>query len=326
MIFSIRIKKEFDKAHSDDLIQMLPAGRGEIPLVIQKSKLIVTALAITSGQVLHLSGSTGTGKTSFLNALIFEPRNWKYLCRNLGLLYKPLRVFTHSAVGFESPAELFYRRAINENGTYDEPSNLLRDLKRLQRKYDDYYNVIWISEMLRMPPTVQNAFVELINQKIFDSKGNVIGSKKIAWLFDSNYQAAQDENLYFELSQFDEALKARNTVNLTFDYLDIHQEVEVLKKLLKDQFESDFSEILIIKLVEISAEIRKEKLQGKYPTLPMPTFRQYMGFFHLAKAQKLTEETLFDVTIFGFASESDQESLKEIYLDTTRKYEYEEIE
>jgi hypothetical protein len=203
-------------------------------------------------------------------------------------------------------------------------SDLLKGLKKLQHNNDKFYNVIWISEMLRMPSNVQSAFVELINQKIFDSKGKVIGIKKLAWLFDSNYQAAQDENFFFELSQFDEAFKARNTVCLTFDYLSIFQEVSILKKLLKEQFQKDFSEILLFKVVEVSAKVREEKLNGKFSSLPMPTFRQYLGFFNLANANKLTEKILFDVTIFGFATKVDRTALEDIYQDIYNKYEREE--
>ncbi len=323
-IYSITKKREFEKAHNDDFIQMIAASATETPVTIQKSKLVVATLAIISGEVLHLSGATGTGKTSFLNALLFEPRNWKYMCQNLNLPHYPIRVFSHSAVGLETPSELFYRRSINEKGTFDEMSDLLKDMKKLQRNNDKYYNVIWISEMLRMPSNVQSAFVELINQKVFDSKGKVIGVKKLAWLFDSNYQAAQDENFFFELSQFDEAFKARNTVCLTFEYLNIFQEVGILKKLLKEQFQKDFSEILLFKVVEVSAKIREEKLKGKFPSLPMPTFRQYLGFFNLANANKLTEEILFDVTIFGFATKEDHTALEDIYQEIYNKYEREE--
>lgn len=322
MVFKIEKVSEFKQARDNDLIRMLPAAKGNNPMYVEKYKLISLVLAIVYNEIVHLSGPTGTGKTSLLHALIDQPLNWRWMCTHLNIAFKRLRVFAHSAVSFESPAELFYRRAIGPDGTFDEPSYLLQDLKKLYRHADRYYNAMWISEMLRMPSTVQNAFVELINQKSTDAKGKVIGKgKKIAWIFDSNYQAAQDERFFFELSQFDEALKARNTVCLTFDYLSQQQEIDILSSSLSAEDRKDIPDMVLALLVEMAANIRQGKFEGKYEALPMPTFRQYLGFLKLLKRGHLTVERLAEVVLFGFASEEDLVELRELFESTISKYE-----
>ncbi len=326
MHYDITKKQEFEKADTRDLIKLLPAAAGANEIYIEKLSLIALAHGLAKQEIVHISGPTGTGKTSLINALIENPENWRLLVSHLGIPYMPLRVVTHSAVGFESPSDLFYRRAIKPDGggTYDEPSALLSDLKKLSRKSQKkYYSVVWISELLRMPGAVQSAFVELINKRITDSKGKYIGDgNKIAWLFDSNYQAAADNNLHFELSPFDEALKARNTIMLNMDYLNIEQEIGILREYSTINKKSEIiPNEMLYELVEMASYIRQAKNRGELAALPMPTFRQYFAFLRMAASTNLETEDLFEVVFFGLGNNADKTALKSVQQEIKYKYE-----
>ena len=62
--------------------------------------------------------------------------------------------------------------------------------------------------------------------------GRRLDGSKVAWVADSNYQADGDST--HTLVTLDDALRRRFTINLTLDYLDLLQEVQVVQHILKE--------------------------------------------------------------------------------------------
>ena len=77
-------KTEYKKATPFDLIQLLPAPNGNV-LFLPRIVLETMVLGVVRTELLHLSGPTGSAKTSFLEAMGREPRNFTLVCELLGL-------------------------------------------------------------------------------------------------------------------------------------------------------------------------------------------------------------------------------------------------
>lgn len=230
-VYHLNNHGEYAKAGATDLIEMLPVA-GTNPLFLPKWVLEVTVYGIVRHEFIHISGPTGSAKSSFLEALHYVPDNFTAICRGLGLKPRPMVLYPIEMATYEAPGELYQRRALKNGTTFDEISQLVQALKNAERNVKKKYPLIWLREIGRVhSSSVQGGLLNLMTKgDIIFPDGTCVDGKKIAWVADSNYQAEQDST--HTLVTLDDALKRRFTINMTMDYLTAEQEVQVLEHIL----------------------------------------------------------------------------------------------
>lgn len=321
-IYSLRSAKDYRRAGPTDLISLLPVP-GSHPLVLPKMYLEMLVAAIVGHEFIHLSGPTGTCKSSVIEALYLEPRNFQLLCKHLGFEKKPLRLFTIEMAMYESPSEFYSRRALENGCTFDEPSGLIDAISAAVKAVDKSYPLIWIREMGRVhSSSVQNGLVNLITDQdiVFPDKTRVSG-KGIAWIADSNYQAEQDST--HTLVTLDDALKRRFAINITLPYLPPDQEVKVLHHVVQNNgFSRSYGEDqpklleMIDRVVEVGQHVRSRKAHGDLLSACPPTIYGYLAFLRMAlRMPHLSQAEIARNTLLGNVSDEDEEHVAAILSD-----------
>ena len=230
-VYSIDQPDAYRKAGPTDLIEMLPVS-GANPLYMQKWFLETLVYGIINAELIHLSGPTGSAKSSVIEALYREPANFEAICEGLGYPVKPLRVFPVEMPIFEAPGELFQRRALKDGSTYDEMSILVKALKEGAELIPESFVLIWLREMGRVhSSSVQGGLLNLMTKgDIWLPDSSVIDARQIGWIADSNYQAEHDDR--HALVLLDDALNRRFSLQLNLEYLPAEQEEQVLNHIL----------------------------------------------------------------------------------------------
>jgi len=282
-IYRIYKDSEYRKAGANDLIEIMPAPGGNT-LYIQKYILEVLGLGICTHEYIHLSGPTGSAKSSVLEAVARCPDNFASICRGLGFPVRPLKLFPIEMAIYETPGELYMRRSLRDGATFDEESKLVQSLRQANAFKDSGYPLIWLREMGRVhSASVQGGLLNLMTKgDILLPDGNVLSGQGISWVADSNYQAEQDST--HTLVTLDDALKRRFSVNITLDYLSAELEVQVLQHLMADDYKNRQDLALIHKIVELGQEVRNARLQGTLHSIAPPTIYGYLSFLRMAKA------------------------------------------
>jgi hypothetical protein len=226
-IYRIHKTAEYRRAGPDDLIQLLPVP-GQHPLFLPKWFLEVLAFAISHQEITHISGPTGSAKSSVLEALYRVPENFQLVCKGAGFKPLPIKLYPIEMATFEAPGELYQRRSLQDGTTFDEPSKLVQALEDAAQADGRFYPLVWLREMGRVhSSSVQGGLLNLMSRyDILLPDNRRLDGSKIAWVADSNYQAEGDST--HTLVTLDDALKRRFTINLTLDYLDLYQEIQVL--------------------------------------------------------------------------------------------------
>jgi energy-coupling factor transporter ATP-binding protein EcfA2 len=154
-VFRVNKQDEYRKAGTTDLIRLVPA-RDDHPLFVVKWVLEVLVYAIIHQEFISLSGPTGSGKTSLLEALAGVPENFKSVCAALRCSVKPIKLYNIEMATYETPGELYQRRSLKSGSTYDEKSRLVEALEDAARTNGKTYPLIWLREMGRVnSPAVQ---------------------------------------------------------------------------------------------------------------------------------------------------------------------------
>lgn len=308
-IFQLQSINDFRMAGSDDLIKMLPVP-GHHPLFMKKNDLEVLTASICNHEVCHISGPTGTAKSSLLEAIDRVPENFEALCTGLGYRAMPLQVFSIDMVVYETPGEILQRRALKNGTTYDEKSWLVECLEEANRLQGKAYPLIWLRELGRVhTPSVQGGLLDLItNGEIILPDKTRVSGQGIAWIADSNYQA--EEEATHTLVIFDDALKRRFVNNVTLDYMSAEQEIHILKEIVEFEHLNtpvEHSEELIEKVVKLGQIIRRQKADGNLRSAPMPTICGYMAFLRMAvRLPHLTPQKVSMYTLFGICNREDR--------------------
>jgi hypothetical protein len=308
-IFHLKKIDEFRRAGSGDLIEMLPVP-GQHPLFMKKKDLEVLTTSICNHEVCHISGPTGTAKSSLLETIDLVPENFEALCLAMGYRVIPLKVFYIEMVVYETPGELLQRRALKNGTTYDEKSQLVECIEEASGLREKTYPLIWLRELGRVhTPSVQGGLLDLITNGFINlpDKSKIKGMG-IAWIADSNYQAESDAT--HTLVVFDDALKRRFVNNITMDYMSHEQEIQILKEIIKVEpllAPVVPSDELIDKVVKLGQEIRSQKLEGNLLSVPMPTICGYLAFLRMAgRLPHLTPQELSMYTLLGLCSKEDR--------------------
>jgi MoxR-like ATPase len=315
-IFRVTEPREYRKAGPTDLVRLQPVP-GSHPLFVEKWRLEVIVYGIARHEFIHLSGPTGSAKSSLIEALSMVPENFRALCTALGLPDQPLKVYPIEMALFETPGELYQRRALKEGTTYDEPSVLLQALTDAVQVKPQAYPLIWLREMGRVQASsVQGGLLDLMTRgDILLPDGRRLDGRGIAWIADSNYQA--DTDATHTLVTLDDALKRRFSLNLTLDYLSASQEVQILRYLTRvEPHARPGDAALCEQVVKLGHVIRQRRAQGTLLSLTPPTIYGYLALLRLASAlPHLSLQQAAMSTMLGNASAEDHKLIPGVFTE-----------
>ncbi|BBO80664.1 hypothetical protein [Desulfosarcina ovata] len=282
-VYDVNSAEDLRKAGPSDLIVLNPAP-GANPLYLPKKTTEIFAYGVKNKELMHISGPTGTAKSSFLEAMNME-ENFFPICKSLGFNdHKPIKLYTAEMVCFETPGELYQRRALKDGTTYDEPSIIVKALKDAEAYRETHHAVLWIKEMGRAhAPSIQGGLLDLmVKTQIRLPDGAHIDAMDVAWVCDSNYQAENDS--VHTLVTFDDALKRRFRLNITLDYLTAEQEEQVLYHLIRRWRLRPELRPLVPKIVRMGQKIRYQKIEGNLQSATVPTIYGYEGLLKMMDA------------------------------------------
>lgn len=304
-VYRIDNVKKFRAAGPTDMIELI-AAPGANRLYLPKSWIVILVYGFVHKELVHLSGPTGSAKSSVLDALCV-PENFCSVCAAEGFATdRPVRIYPVEMATFESPAELYYRRALRDGTTFDEPSILVRALQQAARDKDCCTPVIWLREMGRVhSPSVQGGLLNLMTRTAIPlPDGTSIDGSDIAWVADSNYQA--DSDATHTLVTLDDALKRRFTIHLTLDYLSAEQEVQVLNHLIDQYALGEGARELAPRVVGLGHAIRQQRHEGSLQTVAPPTIYGYLSMLRMARSLPgLTMKDIAFSTMLGNAGIDD---------------------
>ncbi|MEA3347809.1 MAG: hypothetical protein U9Q39_01975 [Pseudomonadota bacterium] len=296
-----------------DIVELLPAP-GANSLFLSKNFLDVLTYAITHNEFIHISGPTGSAKSSVLEAFAL-PENYCSLCETNDLNNKrPICIYPVEMATFESPAELFQRRSLKNGSTYDEPSTLIVALQQASRNQEKEQPLIWLREMGRVhSASVQGGLLNLMcKTDILLPDGSHINGTGIAWVADSNYQADSDST--HTLVTLDDALKRRFSINLTLGYLPDEQEEQVLQHLLEEDDIKPEVRDLIPGIVRLGNEIREQKMEGNLQSITPPTIYGYLALLRLQQNMPyISLQDAMNATLLGNASQEDSRQASALF-------------
>lgn len=230
-VYRIYVPGEYQNAGSADLIELLPVPGGN-PLFLPKWIIEMIGYGIVHHEFIHLSGPTGSAKSSLIEALSRVPDNFQTICAGLDVPLLPLQTYTIEMSTYETPGELYFRRALKQGTTYDEKSKLVEALEDAAKSKGKCYPLIWLREIGRVhSSSVQGGLLNLMAKgEIIFPDGSRVDGHGISLIADSNYQAESDSTHI--LATFDDALKRRFSINLTLDYLSAEKEVQVVQHII----------------------------------------------------------------------------------------------
>ncbi|MEI7899950.1 MAG: hypothetical protein WCK89_06830 [bacterium] len=305
-VFRVDDAREYQKAGPSDLVKLLPVP-GSNPLFLPKAQIEILVYAITNNEIVHLSGPTGSAKTSLIEALHLVPGNFRAICSALGHPLFPLKVYPIEMATYEAPGELYQRRALRNGTTFDEESGLVRALTEAAGLEGKFYHLIWLREIGRVhSASVQGGLLDLVTKgDITLPGGKRVNARGIAWVADSNYQAESEAT--HTLVTLDDALKRRFTINLTLDYLSAEQETHVLLQLTGDNEAQKTTHDLVLHAVRLGQAIRRNKLEGNLQSVAPPTIYGYLSFLRMVHAlPHLILQQIAMATLLGNASPEEQ--------------------
>jgi len=305
-VFCVDKPREYQKAGPSDLIKLLPVPNTN-PLFLAKWIPETLVYGIVANEIVHLSGPTGSAKTSLIEALSLVPENFRAISEALGFPCKELKLYPIEMATYEAPGELYQRRALKNGCTYDELSGLVQALREAAKANGQYHHLIWLREIGRVhSASVQGGLLDIVTKgDIILPNGEHIDGRGIAWVADSNYQAESDAT--HTLVTFDDALRRRFTINLTLDYLSAEQEAQVLHHLVADGQLKPVNDALIAKIVRLGQVIRRHRSEGSLLSVPPPTIYGYLAFLRMVQAlPHLSIQQVATATLLGNASPDDR--------------------
>ncbi len=312
-VYPVWEPERYRLAGPTDLIELRPVP-GHNPLFLEKRAIETLAYAIVAHEACHLSGPTGSAKTSLIEALALVPANFTDVCRALGLPAGPVHLFPVEMATFESPGELYQRRALKDGTTYDEPSRLVDALEKASLLNGATYPLIWLREMGRVhSSSVQGGLLNLMSSAdILLPDGRRLDGHRLAWVADSNYQAEHEAT--HTLVLLDTALQRRFTVNLTLDYLSPEQEVAVLANLIAAEQEHPADRKMIEHVVKLGHVVRRHQAEGQLATLSPPTISGYLALLRMARAlPHISLQQAATSTLLGNAGREDQKVIGGVF-------------
>jgi len=312
-IFKITKNREYQKAGANDIIELL-AAPGNNPIYVMKWILEAVVYGIVAHEFIHLSGPTGSAKTSLLEALYKVPRNFKVVCESLGYDYLPLMLYPIEMASYETPGELYMRRALKDGTTYDEKSRIVLAVEKATEFCHKAHQLIWLRELGRVhSSSIQGGLLDLITKTdIILPDGTEVPGGNISWIADSNYQAEQDSN--HTLVVLDDALKRRFSINITMDYLPAELEEIVLEHIVIKETDGNVDLELVRNIVMLGQIIRRYRVEGDLQSVTAPTIYGYLSFFRMVQAMPhVSIQQIALATLLGNANSEDKKVIPSVF-------------
>ena len=302
---------EFEKASSGSVIRLLPLSNNTHSFYADYDLITVAVDALATRAPLHLSGQSGTGKSHFLNSLLFGPReNFEMICNSLDLPHWPKikchRVFVST---FETPAEIWYRTEVVNFSTEERPQRILDILTEAAADLETLH-IIWLVESGRgITESVQGAFLEIVGQRIIrEPKGQVFDTKNLTFSTDSNHSA--NESGEFAIWDLDQAYGRRWTRRVSVAGLDPEQEAMVLGELAPEASEQHIQQVVALALA-----IRQKHTEGALQSILPPTIDAELDLLGCIQRLPVSTRRLVFCTLLGHCSSRDTDEAEIVFAE-----------
>jgi len=282
-LYDIRDKDEFRAATPYDMIKLIPA-EGSHSHYKYKYALNIMTFGICHQKAIHLSGPTGAGKSSMIEAITEEPENFRLLCEYAGYEYKPPLLYEIEMVKFDTPGECHEKTVIKDKNTVDVPSAIIEALLDAQEKATDHYPIVYFMEMGRVhSASIQGGLLNIVGKpfvKTLDNKKVPTG--RVCFIADSNYQAAGDAT--YTLVVLDAALKRRWDINLNIPHFPEENQVQIMYDLVYETLDKKPDLELIKNLIKLGQMIYQYKAEGNLVSVSEPNPKGYLTCYEMIKA------------------------------------------
>lgn len=300
---------DFGKASSGSLVRLQPCSKDDHWFYSDYDLAALTVDAIATQAPVHLSGPSGTGKTHFLNSLLYAPQNnFECICRSLGLpmwaKLKPHRIFLST---YETPGEIWYRTEVVNFTTLQKQQAILDILTEAANDLETLH-VVWLVESGRgVSPSIQGGWLEIIGQRtVREPHGREFQLRNVTWVTDSNHAANRSGE--FAIWDLDQAYGRRWTRRVTVAPLAPDQEMAVLRALAPEA-----SEQHICQVVTLAAAIREKQLDGGLRSILPPTIDAELDLLGCICRLPLNTRTSVFNTMLGHCVADEREDAESAY-------------
>lgn len=302
---------DFEKASSGTVIRMKPLTNDNHPFYAAYEPLTIAVHALASRAPLHLSGHSGTGKSHFLNCLLFGPRdNMLNVASCLDLpLWPAIKIHRLFIASYETPAEVWYRTEVVDFSTKERPQPLLDILSDADGDSETLH-VIWLVESGRgINASVQSAFLEVVGQRIIrEPRGRVLDASNVTFVTDSNH--VSNEAGEFAIWDLDQAYGRRWTCRLRFDGLSIEEKVLVLRELCPEAADKQIQQVAVL-----SMQIQERQREGSLQSILPPTIDVELHLLSCMRRLPVDLRELVFTTILGHCANRDLEEAENVFAE-----------
>ena len=302
---------EFEKASSGSVVRMLPMSNDTHPFYADYDLITVAVDALAMRSPLHVSGQSGTGKSHFLNSLLFGPRdNFEKICNNLDLpKWKKIKCHRVFVSTFETPSEIWYRTEVVNFSTEEQPQRILEILEDAAADSETLH-VIWLVESGRgISESVQGGFLEIVGQgTIREPKGRVFEMANVTFSTDSNHSA--NESGEFAIWDLDQAYGRRWTRRVSFAGLTPEQEAMVRSELSPESTEQQIQQV-----VSLAMAIRQKHTEGALQSILPPTIDAELDLLGCMRRLPVSTRRLVFCTLLGHCSTRDMDEAETVFAE-----------
>jgi MoxR-like ATPase len=302
---------EFAKASSGSVIRMLPVPDDTHPFYADYDLVTVAVDALASRSPLHISGQSGTGKSHFLNSLLYGPQeNITRVIEELDLPRWPsIKVHRLFVSSFETPSEVWYRTEVVNFSTEDRPQRILEVLAEAAAD-SGALHIVWLVESGRgISETVQGAFLEIVGQAMIrEPRGQTFQAANITFVTDSNHAA--NESGEFSIWDLDQAYGRRWTRRMTFRGLTPEQEATVLRELAPDATGQQIQQV-----VTLAMGIRQKHSEGALQSVLPPTIDAELDLLGCMRRLPVGTRHLVFSTLLGHCATRDRDEAETVFAE-----------
>ena len=305
--------EDWNRASSKDLIMLELSSSSNI--FIPKHIIEVTSYAIINHYPVHISGPTGSGKTSVILGI---SENFKSICSIIGQKAKPIKLYPNEVPLYETPQELFQRRSIKNGETYDEHSALINNILKAKGNINTHYPVIWLRELGGcISSSVLRGLLNIIDDNLILPSGDKIDISMVSWITDSNYLV--ENSSVDSLVELPDPLKRRLIVNIAMNYLSPEEENLIINELLNQEGIKVSPELqkIIWQIINLGNILRDYKSTGELISANHPTIDSMLAMVKMKiSLPYLSISDITNFTLFG-SVKSDEKKLVPLILSET---------
>lgn len=301
---------EFAKASSGSLVRLRQSSKSKHCYFSDYDLAALVVDAIATRSPVHLSGASGTGKSHFLNSLLYSPANFNHIRNALGLpawpQLKPHRIFVST---YETPGEVWYRTEVVRFTTVQKQQEIL-DILTEAADDPDNLHAVWLVESGRgVASSIQGGWLEIIGQlTVREPGGKAFELGNVCFITDSNHVANQAGE--FAIYDLDQAYGRRWTRRITVAPLSPDQEAAVLDELAPEATEQQIQQVVLL-----ATEIREKQREGGLRSILPPTMDAELDLLGCMCRLRQNTRTLVFNTLLGHCASNELEDAEGVYGD-----------